>query len=220
MLLLLYMFTFSEYEGVRLAAINRYLSTYLLGMLTFLVFLILYVILQTPKFKSKMQLVLIVLMGLIFVVNVEPLRNVTLRYPADLKRTQAIRAPYENMNKIQRLLNRKTDRLYFISQNSDGFDYWVARYNLTPIKTEPAFDWSWSLGTPYGDSDVWTQRITCDEWTQQLAKQYRYVYLHKVDAQFKDEFKNAFLDIKSIGNDKLYKVESVGGKIKLVNIVF
>jgi hypothetical protein len=123
------------------------------------------------------------------------------------------RATYKDFdNKIDMI--DKSSKLYFISQNTNGIDYWVARYTFTPFQLNGN---SWSIGTKYNDNDIWTQNITYDDWKKEL-KEYDYVYLFKIDEKFLNEFKNVFIDTSQVSNKQLYEVINEGDNV-ILNLV-
>jgi len=106
--------------------------------------------------------------------------------------------------------------VHYICVGSDGFQHFVAYYELTPVMGS---QWlHWSIGTPRSDGDVWTTDITLDEWKDMLRDIYTYVYLERIDELFIKEFGGAFENIEQIKNQSLFKVTERNGSIVLVYV--
>jgi len=212
-MLFLYLFTFSEYEAKILASIGRYLSTYSLAIILLIAyFYIYYSYKKVIDFPMK-RIIIIMSLGVVLFSNGIPLARVTVLTPLIKRDARVKRAPLDPLIDISQTLDTDGKRLYFISQNTSGEDYWVARYNLTPIPINS--NGEWSIGTPYSDNDVWTKKTTYEEWITDLSKNYSHVYLYKIDQQFVDEFGSAFKNIEEIKNNSLFKLTMIDGSHKL-----
>ncbi|MGH4052342.1 MAG: hypothetical protein ACREVX_13605 [Clostridium sp.] len=204
-LLILYVFTYSEYEATNLASYSRYTSTYILGVLMFLTATACLKE-EVNDIKYKLSYPLIILLFLLFTINLTPVtRNIVLA-PAYVQNTIVKRQRYEPITNISGILNYEMDKVYIISVATNGYDYWVSRYNITPVKTNLGED-SWSIGKPYYKSDIWTQDISAKDWALKLKNEYTYVYIYKTNDAFNKMYGENFKGgIQSIKNDTLYKV--------------
>ncbi|MBQ8891791.1 MAG: hypothetical protein IJ068_02885 [Bacilli bacterium] len=215
MLLVLYLWKFSEYEAVRLASFERYTGTYLQGLLFFMVFIVIYNDFKKVKNKNRIKMdFFAVLLFVILSVNTDTFKSYCKR---GIKDTVDVRESYNlSSNIIKSKLGKERKRLYFISQGSTGYDYWVlkfsARENIKGINT----GFSWSLGTKYYDGDIWTKEISSDEWYQELDQYYDYVYLYRIDEQFISEFGDLFENTNDIKNDNLYLIDKENKKLVIV----
>lgn len=207
-LLILYLFTYTEYEAQNTAAIYRYLGTYLLGALVFIVFMAIYIA-DHSQIEFSNKVVAIFLCSFLLLTPANKLAEFTVLAKLDVQSTQKMREPYKTSLNFNQIPSLKNGNLYFVSQNSDGFDYWVTRYQTTPVKTGG----TWSLGKPYSNKDIWTQDISAEQWAEVLKKDYTHVYLFKVDDQFKKTYGSLFQDINSIKNDTLYVIDKTGTNI-------
>lgn len=203
-LLILYLFTYSEYEAKNTASMSRYLYTYLLGALAFVVLMTISKVEQSQiKFSNKA-----VSLFLCFFLLFTPATKIvdfTILAKLNVQSTLKTRASYTTSLKFNQILSLKDGKVYFISQNTTGFDYWVTRYQITPVKMSDGF--SWSLGKPYSDKDLWTQDISVQQWAETLKKDYTHVYLFKIDDQFKELYGSLFENVDSIKNDTLYVID-------------
>lgn len=215
-ILFMYLFAFSEYEAQNLASIDRYLGTYLLGLLMLSLFILIDYFVKSQRDQNSQNLKLaFLLVSLLFIVPVPNLINDTLLSHTTNISKQQMRAPYEDIKQYMSILNAKTDRVYIISQDTEGFDYWVLRYDFTPIQVSPNF--TWSLGAPYSSSDIWTVNKTAQEWSKDLEN-YTYVYLYSVDDRFINNYGQLFENVSAIKGKSMYSISKIDKRIILKNI--
>lgn len=216
-LLILYVFTYSQYEATNLASYSRYTSTYLLGVL---IFLVVTICLKEKDYdtKFKQSCTIFILLFFLLIINVTPVISNTILAPYNIKKTIEKRRPYAPITKINGLLNPKTDKVYIISAATNGYDYWLSRYNITPIKTNLKLE-SWSLGKPYYKGDIWTKDISAKEWAEKLKNEYTYVYIFKTNDGFNKTYGEIFEGgNKAIKKDTLYYVKKNNGSVVLEKV--
>ena len=74
--------------------------------------------------------------------------NDVLIHPIEAAQTsQKLKDGYYGALKIQNKLDYTKDRVYVISQNSNGLDYWVLRNMFTPVQINA--NYTWSIGVNY-----------------------------------------------------------------------
>lgn len=102
---------------------------------------------------------------------------------------------------------KENERVYVIYQNTDGYDFNLLRFQISPIRTNLL--WEWSLGKPYSETDYFTYNISKETWVKKLIKEnYDYVYFAKVDDQFMNKYGSLFIDkSKEELQNSLYKVK-------------
>lgn len=221
-LLILYLFTYSEYEAQKLASFSRYMDTIVLGVLLFDIFLVLnpkVISCHTPlaskcsKPAVPLACVLLLLFALCNTGN--PIMDNFLLFKPHRSEVRVLRDEYHIPHAYLDQFDYKTDRIQYISQGSHGFDYHVARFNLTPVP----IDGPWSLANEPAPDDLWTAQITAEQWGQLLiSKGYTYVYLFHQDEQFKSEFGELFENSEAIQDRTFYRVtiSDNGNTIKLI----
>lgn len=202
-LLNLYVYTFSEYEAVKLASFSRYLKTYFI----FAIISLYCIIISELKINIKNSyLSLLLIMALPFLT--QQYEDIKLNFLKPIERIKL----NENLKK---LIN-KNDKLYFIAQNTKGYQYWVARYEYTPGKMLGS--WNWSIGEKYFDNDIWTTNITIDKFEENI-KNSNYVYLYKIDEKFKEKYGEVFKEnLKNISSGDIFKIDLKNDKIEFMNI--
>lgn len=215
-LMILYALTFSVSEATSLASCSRYMSTYTLGILIFLVSIVCLKE-QTGHTKLKTSFSLCILLLLLLIVNITPIADITILARSNIKTTIKSRKFYTDIIKIKHVLNPKVDRVYIISGGSNGHYYWGLRYDITPIRTNTTA--SWSIGKPYYKGDVYTQDISLKQWEDNLKRQYNYVYIFRHNNSFNRIYGKAFEGgYKSIENYTLYHREIKDGKVILKKV--
>ena len=123
----------------------------------------------------------------------------------EIQSTIDSRAKFDVFKKLLNTNVQENEKVYFIATNTNGQDYYIAKYEATPIKFNP---YAWSIGDEaYSNEDIWTVIIPVSQWKQELIDNYEYVYLHNVDEKFIELYGSLFSDGKeNIKNNQLYRV--------------
>lgn len=180
-LLVLYMFSFGAYEGTRLASFDRYVNTYLVGVL-----IVLFGMSLSQYFKEKRDRTATI--SFITICLLVMLPNLKAEF-YDL--SQVIKGQpdgeVENVAKYWQEIKNKTDttsRIYFIWQGSNGTENTIFDYGIMPRKHNRD---CWSVGEPYGEGDAWACRMTSSEF-EQVLMDYDYLLIAHADKKFADRF--------------------------------
>lgn len=214
-LLILYIFTYSEYEALNLASFNRYLSTYLMafGVLTFIRLVTYYSMMSENKIKENSKFVTIILtaiacLGIPCVSFFKVSRNLGL---------SQIRQSLTDFSNFSSTLEIGKDKVYYVYCDSDGYEFHLARYEAVPIEMNGG---NWSLGEKRKDGDIWSLNITSEEWEKMLIEgNYTHIYLHNVDQIFIDTYGNLFESTNDITDYLKCKIIKINEKdIKIVKI--
>lgn len=173
-LLLSYLLFFSEYEGIRLASFERYAGTYFLAW-ALVVFGAYSGAVDTFKIKwLRPVLAIPILAGLLCL----PLG--LFAPPVSSPQIEKVLEQRERIDALAELVKKhaaKGDKVYFIDQNSTGFEKFMFSYSVSPLETQW---WCWSVGEKYNKDDVWT----CKEDLRKLLDGYSFVVLYNADEQF------------------------------------
>lgn len=211
-LLVLYLFTYTAYEAERLASFSRYMNTVALGYMLVVVIFILNPedihredtvrasrIISTKKFNIAVMVVVLFLTGV-------ELKDLFLLQARQAEKQES---RLGNLDGLDGLFDEKTDRIYYISQRSNGYDYWQARYALTPVSINSGLvgRWSWSLAGSKND-DIWTSVRTVQEWSDELMANYTYVYIDNINEQFCTDYGELFADPENILEKTIYRVDT------------
>lgn len=201
-----YLFKFSQYEALRLASMDRYLNSVFLGV-WLLILLLLSRWLQSHCTRQELQAVF--LLALILMAPVG--RLFEFARGNYVEKSLTVRAPYETLHKEIQLFCDGDDRIYFVSQATTGFDYWVCRFNARPNTFNGN---SWSIGEPFFEGDIWTYRTTPEDWQNCLFAEYDYVALYRVNDYFLKNYGHLFAQPEEIEADALYWVNRQTGLLE------
>ena len=209
-LLVLYMFFFGGYEGPRLASFDRYVNTYLVGVI-----IVLFGVMLSQYFKEKRDKATTISVIIISIFVMLPnLKATQLDLSNAIKGRQDV--DVESVSKYWKLIETKTltnSRIYFIWQGGNGTENSIFNYGIMPKTNNQG---CWSVGEPYDDNDVWTCRMTVKEFEQTL-KNYDYLFVAKSDSKFEENFSSLFGSV-DVSNGSLFQVAKEGSLIKLQKI--
>ena len=127
-LLVLYLFTYSEYEAVNLASYSRYSYIFLVGMYAYNTLIILENFSGIKKDKTNFVILIVVLFS---VLPINTIIDLSVRSKASLQNSITIRNEYSKIQKYKSILE-ENDIVYYISCGSKGYDYHISRYELVP----------------------------------------------------------------------------------------
>ena len=172
-MLCIYLFALPEHEGRRLASYSRYMSTY---FITGFIFILAYLI----EKKNKNLIIIFMLVAFLSTNVISYLNSVP-------NKQVIISDEIVQTGKFLQAKIKDSERVYVIYQNTDGYEFNLLRFQITPIRTNLL--WEWSLGMPYSETDYFTYNISKGYWEKKLIKErYDYVYFAKVDKQFVDKY--------------------------------
>jgi hypothetical protein len=219
-ILIMYFTAFTEYESTNVASFDRYIGTYFLSLLVVaLLLLIDYITKSKPPTKhlpSDFKIILLIFILLCLIPTNYLVDNTILQKFSNSAR-RASREPYEDMRQYEKILNREKDRVFVISQNTTGLDFYILKYNFTPIQTQQATPKTpnvWSLGKPYSSEDQWTIDLSPEEWAKTLEN-FTYVYLYNIDDRFISDYGKLFKNTNEIKSKSIYRVDKIRSKIIL-----
>ena len=105
-------------------------------------------------------------------------------------------------------------RVWIIAQHTAGYEYYVLRYEMLDAQFGKV---PWSIGSPNGDGDIWTDPTRdADKWSQEL-RDFDYVVLYKTTESFNDEF-GSFFDGAAIEENSVYKIVKTESDVSLSKI--
>jgi len=184
-LLLLYLYVFSDYEGIGLASFYRYLSIYLIGWL--LVFLsdvyqvkLSWKIFTSPKFSHALG----VAIGVIFIAASSMTYVKTLRANTTQQKVKTFQKEIQVVTNAAKKLIPPDSKVFIVWQNTTGFPYEVVLYQLAPRSPNL---WCFSLGKRHFKNDYWTCEDSKKQFSQRLNK-YDYLLLAHTDKNFRQHF--------------------------------
>ena len=200
---------FSGYEAINLASYSRYMSIYLSAIFTFLIMI---VINSKNKYNFPWSLYAMISCVILFA----PITNIITRVYEGNEYTYERRKTYiDAANQVNKYLKDEKVNMYIISEHTTGFDYYVLKYSFRDNLKKVSEPYTWSIGKPSSEEDIWTLKTTRDKWWKDLKDNYDYVYLYHIDDEFIKEFKKLFEKDK-IKEKQLYKIDKIKDKLILV----
>jgi hypothetical protein len=189
LLLVVFLFIFSSYEGIQLAGFNRYMGSYILGWGIINFGLIAEVVsLQENDFWSRRLASIGVVVILFIVVWYTPV-NSYLKIAPGLSRS---RREAKFIHQAIEKYIQPQDRIFNIYQGEENTitTHFQIHYEFVP--NEWNF-WFWSLGSPYFEGDVWTADISPSDWMKMLeGGNYDYVLVSYADEKFWSRYGELF----------------------------
>lgn len=205
-LLLLYVFSFGSYEGPNLASFDRYMSTYLYAMFALVIMLFVFIEGQKEQHSentSSATVGSIVIFIWLIILNPGAMMNFE---PVLLN--NSVTQVYNQDVDVIKNNTTQDDKVYIISQQSNGFVTFSIQYLIMPEKSNAT---GYSLGKPYNDEDIWTANMTKEELIDALISgEYGYLYLQKIDEQFIANYSDLFGKGTEIKDKYLYKIVKLG----------
>jgi hypothetical protein len=209
-LFLSYLLVFTEYEGVRLASFERYLSSYILAWLLITYALTAAAIEAQPKLRAWLSQLIVGFVLFLCFPNIyfKDLRKIASEGPALVVResTEAFAAQLKPSLQTG-------DKIYFIAQASNGLERTMFYYAMLPFTTSTS--WCWSIGPKYFEGDVWT----CNTRLQELLKGFDYLALFNGDRQFWDQERAIFDSVSGDKTAGLFKIHRIDGNITHLSFV-
>jgi hypothetical protein len=203
-----YVYKFSEYEAIRLASYQRYISIVFLCIVVVIVLTALssWNDISNKQGTSALAILLAVLM------TISPTAN--LYYFIDGRgavNANITRVRYEAMT--NQILNTcdGDDKIYVVSQKDAGLDFLILRFTVKPNFVVGAT----KFGPPINEGDSWTVMLTAEEWrTLLLEKNYDYVAVYFVDDYFLERYSSLFVNPEEIQNNTLFRVNRETGMLE------
>lgn len=219
-LTLLSMFVmFSAYEASKLASFARYLNTFNISLLLFLVFRTCSEGFIQKSGTKKIAFVIL----FIIAINLKP-ENV-LYFGADCsERQKTADVSYERREKFD-IVNRNTnkdDRIFVIDQqDKDGImAMWYARYYCFPRVTNASSSAiTWKIKTDKNAYDLRDWGLTASTLVKHLIEyNFDYLFLYSSDELMFENMESLFEDAKQAKEYTLFKVQKNNNKVVLVPV--
>lgn len=222
-----YLTVFVTGEAVGLASYARYVGTWYQGIFFAIVTLTLSKFNLSKYFdrdaagnnpvkavnaRKQVGLFLVALIG---ITTLSSANNYMTMLGVSNTQGSEVRKPFVPI--IEEIKNAKMpeqSKVYIIAQHTVGFEYFVLRYEMAGMKFGQV---PWSIGSTYGDGDLWTDPTwDVDKWSNAL-RNFDYVVLYRTTEDFNSEFGSLF---KSgiIESESVYRVVKNGGNVSLSKV--
>ncbi len=220
-MLLLYLFTYSEYEAQRLASFARYMATYVTGVMLFCTMYASTRIVRQAEGDARTSVrAVLALSAVMLFCPLAKVVSLPLDFQDTVNASISSRAQYaQARDTICSQLNYRNDTYAIIDMPDGGaggqgvYETLAIQYETTPIRRGYGV---FSLGEPFFEGDVWTTNITADDWVASLRESgCYYLYIWKTGERFERDYGGAFAS--PISQGALYRLEDTGhGEYKWV----
>jgi hypothetical protein len=222
-----YVTSFSVYEATNLASFQRYIATWYQGIFFATILLILSELNFVDEFDSKLSeytgsrfpsngmRVGVLLLAFITLSSLSSIGNYVNLIRSPQYKGSESRVPFAPTLKAINAANLPDQsKVYIITQHKSGFEYYVLRYEMISAKFgRNAF----SVGSPFGDGDVWTDpTMDAKTWSQTL-QDYDFVVLHNSSESFNNEFVSLF-ESGIIEENSVYRVQKTRSGVSLSKV--
>jgi hypothetical protein len=208
-LYLAYILVSTERDALQSSSFFRYISVYLFAWTASIVLRLTCFTLTTSKNNRYFFSILTLLVS--FILMPASLAN-------DIKEIRSDTVLLEKRNKFESFLNQYPlpepgSSVYFINQNSTGFEKYVFAYLLP---RNPVNYWCWSLGKKFYSEDLWT----CDTTLSKTLPGYEYLFIYESGPELVAD--NPDLLTKYARNGEispgLFKIRVLNGELNLDRI--
>ncbi len=208
-LLLVYMFKFEPQEAVALNSYPRYTKvSYIMWMLLLITD---GAVLLTSRMKRG-WLPLAVVTAAVLCAAVLKSNLVPLVTRQDVARTVSRQERYTECAKDILEGTGGSGRVYLVTQEHDGYEYHILSYLIYPMQTNPdGFSIGRLMVSDEFEEDVWTEQKTWEEWRDELAEGYGYVYVYSSNESLEEDFAPLFPS--GVFEKTLYRVDTAEGAL-------
>lgn len=214
--LLAYLYFFSDYEAFKLAAMDRYFSSYFLSLSLIAIGMSSALLKENPpKAKFFGQVTGIFLIYLL-IFHTPMLVRLIVPPKMMAASTQLVRDKTTSFSNEINDNTEENSKIWVIYQNTKGWECMMIRYDIVP-RTMNGGSGNWSLGDKYGPNDVWTNSMEKETWSSQLLDEhYNYVFLAYADENFWNHHGEIFEDPVDAKAHKLFRVTQRENRVVLV----
>lgn len=209
-LLYLYFFQFSEYEAINVASLERYLSSWLLGVVLLGAMVVLAACARdTAGNWMGCGCVLLVALLVMPGTQTEISRLVSPTKAAAVEQQQ--RSAYFTPQTFPFAWS-ENDQIYFVAEDTAVYEELCARYSFYPNRITSSLGYNFNTA---GDYALWSNEVSADAWQEVLIQDYTYVYLYKITPSFLEKYASLFEDAGDIVGGALYAVDKTGQTVQL-----
>jgi hypothetical protein len=198
-----YMFLSPDREALDTSAFWRYLSTYLVAICCLIIFSAFSALYNENRLGSRN---LLFTFSLIFLYT-----NISLTSSFSFNRDYLYkRSDVENFVANFLKFNDTKSDVYFISQNTSGFESYLFHYLNLPSNSNY---WCWSFGDIYNPNDLWT----CKTNLESELLNYDYLVVHYGDPNLHNFYPKLF-EKENPNFTAIFKIIKMENRIKLIKI--
>ena len=226
---LLYLFAFKMGEALLLVSHERYLGSFLGGVVIAFAFLLTQTAAESVQENRRRSLTVLSILtaGIVICVPVEGfvMKNMDTEIQAEhIDGNQEIAEAF-------RSVSTGSESVYFVCNESRGHSYFIFKNVVSPVLTpysdyniyasEEAYEKQLEIWKEQGkEIQITGQRLSCDAWEEQL-RDVQYVFLYHPGDVFKESYGRLFEESDTIDDGAFYQVRYTeeGIRLKLIGKV-
>jgi hypothetical protein len=198
---------------VKLASFDRYFFTYFLGIILYLQYKFVHLAYASPISRESKAFISV---WVVFLMLQSTPGHILSYLSNPSAASDGFMSQYSDQRKLIHEFNLNVeDDIWIISQHTIGFEYYFFKYEMLPASVGSV---AWSMGTPFGDNDIWTDKKMTPEIWNELLNDYDYVYLYKWTDSYINEFGEMYSDLDAFTTPGFFKVVNTESGNKLVRI--
>jgi hypothetical protein len=220
-LLISYLSIFSGVNSVILTSVDRYIAIYLSAIVMYLVARAIHQIsdfsevITNPSLGKFENFIPKLAIGITVVFLLQSqVTYLTTYVKKPNEYSDNLRVNYKVLTEKIKYLDLKIeDKVWIISQDTMGFEFYIFQYEVLPASVGSI---PFSIGTPSSKQDIWTDpKMTIDKWDLALDD-YDYVVMFNSSETFVKEYGDLFEDPESLKEQGIYRVEHSDSGNKLI----
>ncbi|MCI8346521.1 MAG: hypothetical protein HFJ12_01055 [Bacilli bacterium] len=201
-MLIMYVFSFGPVEGPNLASFNRYLPTYVLICMLFIVMLLIYIDSRDDKKSDSLKKYILIFCILILIQKPSFTTKITPQWKSS---DESI---FEYHAKKLMKKTKENSKIFLIAQNSTGeFQFFVKYYMNPRIVNRHRFN------LPVANVDNYKEYFEQEIKNDMIS--FDYLYLAQIDDEFREKYQFLFSNSK-VENEQLYKIKKNGNNFELI----
>lgn len=212
-LLVLYMYTFSPWEAVRIASATRYIKSMLIAMIMLFYVEFLITIQKPTLFKMHKSKIILIYILLIIPNIGRAVNDIAVSFSGKITDTGA-----EKIEQMSNFVIERTPinaKIYFVWSNNTDDNTVIFNYGIYPRKTNSGCASIKHISMPRSEDDPWSCFLTLEKFKTTI-KDYDYLYIANSSNEFNDSF---FVQINNKDNPLgLFKILNQENKISLHKI--
>ncbi|MCM1087476.1 MAG: hypothetical protein NC419_04920 [Muribaculaceae bacterium] len=223
---LTYLFAFPQGEALILISHQRYLASFLGGVVMALAGLIVRQAAQTEKDNKSASLAAAAILSAGIVICT-PMSNFIIKN-MDFKLSEDYVYGYEDIAEVLRSFSAKGEKIYFVCNESGGDSGWIFKNTACPLVGYGTQSNLYATEEAYlKQVDIWTQNeeeireigtiLSCEDWEKSLLK-CQYVFILHPNDVFRESYESLFEEPETVGDGTFYRVEKSGDSVTLAFI--
>lgn len=211
-LLYLYFFHFGDYEGTRLASLERYMSSFLYGLVLLAAALWMDHLINRNHHEGLIAILILSLLVL-------PGESDALNRLFNPSKANVNNWEFRNSYLTPQTFPAKwdeSDQIYFVAEDTQGYEALCANYSFYSNRISSPL--GYNFNTENEETALWANQVSAEEWAECLKEDFSYVFIRRYSDTFIEKYGELFEDQDAIEFGTLFEVQSSADGIILVRV--